>query len=230
MDPVDNFDDYDPQVDYDQQDDYDQYAADMQTYAELGYTILDGNNDPQVDYDQQDADQYAADMQTYAELGYTILDGNNGPQVDYDQQDADQYAADMQTFAALGYIILDSDNPHVEVAGNNISNDVEHAVTEWIREQGYPELPTKEDFCRETVRDHIRAQRGEEDGMGYAYDAGDLIMSSSNYAIACEELGLILDPDMIEYTRGRGGSLIYLDERKFVCFRDVLHVLRTIVG
>lgn len=134
-------------------------------------------------------------------------------------------------------------NRHV-IINNNISNDVIVAVTHFLRQQGYHAIPSFEDFCWTTIRDHIRAQRDEEDGMGYIYDAVDLIMSSSDYAITCEALGFIVNPDMIEYTAGRGGTMIYLDEHNwiddhiphnihecnFINFRDVIQVLRIIGG
>lgn len=106
---------------------------------------------------------------------------------------------------------------------------------------GYTNLPTVEDFCWDVVRKHIRDQLGIDDHMGFMYDRADLILSSSDYAIAAQRLGRVLDPEMKAYTDGRGGGRFYLSwytwigsehptldqcvESDYIVFRDVIRTL-----
>jgi hypothetical protein len=105
---------------------------------------------------------------------------------------------------------------------------------------GYTVLPTVEDFCWDVVREHIREVMNIEDHMGFMYDTRELVLSSSNYAIAAQRLGRILDPEMKEYTARRGGSRFYLSFNKwigdtptleqqiasdYIVFRDVIRTL-----
>jgi len=80
----------------------------------------------------------------------------------------------------------------------------------------YSSLPTTEDFCWDTVREHYREQLGYDDEMGTQYDLPELVLTNTSYGLAADRLGLILDPEMKEYISNRGGARYYLNELSWI--------------
>jgi len=105
--------------------------------------------------------------------------------------------------------------------------------------EGYTEIPKVDKYCWKIVRKHIYDITKEDDFMGYIYDDWKLISTSSDYTIACQRLGNILDPNAKSYASKRMGSRMYVDApwwrdtpvsedvyaSDYYHFRDLLRVL-----